>query len=144
MSQVSIQPQADHVEIRLMSHLDEIARIEGHLSAWAREMGLQAEKISLFIVAVTEAISNAILHGNRQSPQKEVRVRLSYSNLPPALAVEVQDEGEGFNPESIPDPTHQDNLLKEGGRGIFLMRNIADNVEFLEGGRCVRLLFFRK
>lgn len=144
MSSVSIQPQADHVELCLMSHLDEILRVEARLSAWAREMGLPEERIPSFIVAVTEAISNAILHGNRQNPEKHVRVRLFQCKAPPGLMVEVEDEGEGFNPQLIPDPTQQDNLLKEGGRGIFLMRNFADILEFLKGGRCVRLLFLRK
>lgn len=144
MSSVSIQPQANYVQLCLVSHLDEILRVESCLSAWAREMGFPEERIPSFIVAVTEAISNAILHGNRQDPEKQVKVSLGQCEAPPALMVEVEDEGEGFDPHLIPDPTHHDNLLKEGGRGVFLMKNLADDVEFLKGGRCVRLLFLQK
>lgn len=128
-------------EETLQSHLDEIIRMESLLNAMATEAGLPEERIPLFIVAVTEALSNAILHGNRQQKDKTVRMRFRFLPADKLLSVEVQDEGEGFDPTNLPDPTHGDNLMRESGRGIFLMRNLADEVLFHQGGRCVELRF---
>ncbi|MCX7605796.1 MAG: ATP-binding protein [Bacteroidia bacterium] len=134
-----------YFEETLRSHVDELIRMEGILLQIAKQIGLSEERVPLFIVAVTEALSNAILHGNRQDPQKQVRIRFRYvsSSIRPGgkLLVEVRDEGTGFDPSSLPDPTEEDNLLRESGRGIFLMRNLADGIEFKEGGRCVELRF---
>jgi serine/threonine-protein kinase RsbW len=128
------------------SRLEEILRMEDVLSQIAQEVGLPEERTSLFVVAVTEALSNAILHGNRQDPSRSVHVRFRYlpaqdSSTPAKLRVEVEDEGPGFDPSSLPDPTEEKNLLRESGRGIFLMRHLADLVEFHKGGRCVVLEF---
>lgn len=129
-------------EETLQSHLDEILRVETLLNEMAYEAGLSEERIPLFIVAVTEALSNAILHGNRQQKDKSVRMRFRFLPADKLLIVEVQDEGEGFDPANLPDPTQGENLLRESGRGIFLMRNLADEVHFHQGGRCVELRFY--
>jgi len=125
----------------LQSHLDEIVRAENILSEVALGAGIPEEKTPLFIVAVTEALSNAILHGNRQRADKKVTLRFIHKPEERLLLVEVQDEGEGFDPSNLPDPTQKENLLRESGRGIYLMRNIADEVLFHQGGRCVELRF---
>ncbi|MCS7296706.1 MAG: ATP-binding protein [Bacteroidia bacterium] len=125
----------------LRSHLDEIIRAEDILMDVARSAGFAEERIPLFIVAVTEAISNAILHGNRQEAAKQVQLRFVWNPEDHLLTVEVRDEGEGFDPSNLPDPTESENLLRETGRGIFLMRNLADEVIFKERGRCVELRF---
>ncbi|MCX8111707.1 MAG: ATP-binding protein [Bacteroidia bacterium] len=128
-------------EETLQSHLDELLRVEKVLTEVAYVVGLPEDRIPLFIVAVTEALSNAILHGNQQQPDKRVFMRFQWSPLDRMLVVEVQDEGQGFDPSGLPDPTQGDNLLRESGRGIFIMRNLADEVVFHQGGRCVELRF---
>ena len=91
------------------------------------------------LIAVTEAVNNAINHGNRQNPEK--KVHLDFMGEDNALKFVVTDEGEGFDHENLPDPTDPANLEKISGRGVFLMRNLADEVEFSENGTKVEMLF---
>lgn len=91
------------------------------------------------IIAVTESVNNAIFHGNQKDPAKEVR--LHYFKEGERLGFVVEDQGTGFDFENLPDPTLPENLEKETGRGIFLMKNLADAVEFSEKGRIVQIDF---
>lgn len=122
-----------HEEV-VRSHIDEVVRLEPLLSQIAAAAGLPEERQPLFIVVITEALSNAILHGNKQDPRKLVRLRFYTRPDPPTLIAEVEDEGMGFDPTKIPDPTVEGNLMQESGRGVFLMRNLADEVIFKKGG----------
>ncbi len=91
-------------------------------------------------MAVREAVTNAVLHGNRQDETKVVDV--SFAILPGAIEIRVRDRGEGFDPESVPDPTDSQNVMKTSGRGIFFMRNFMDEVTWSrhpEGGTVVRM-----
>lgn len=89
-------------------------------------------------LAMREALNNALRHGNRMDPNK--RIHLSYSCDPQqGLKVMVRDEGVGFDPDAVPDPTEPENLDRTGGRGVFLMRNLMDEVEFRDGGREVHM-----
>jgi len=84
-----------------------------------------------------EAIRNAIVHGNRAD--KKLHVRISYWVESDKLNIEVEDEGPGFDPEKIPDPTAKGNMLKESGRGLRLIRKLMDNVDFNEKGNRIRM-----
>jgi serine/threonine-protein kinase RsbW len=95
-----------------------------------------------FRVGVTEALANAILYGNEQDPQKSVQVAVALNNT--AVEVEVRDEGPGFDPTSIPDPRLPENLERTGGRGVFLIRELMDEVHYGPRGNSVRLLLRRK
>ena len=91
-------------------------------------------------MAVREAVTNAVLHGNRQDEAKTVEV--TFTTSPEAIEITVRDMGEGFNPDNVPDPTDASNLLKTSGRGIFFMRTFMDEVEWShhpEGGTLVRM-----
>jgi serine/threonine-protein kinase RsbW len=91
-------------------------------------------------MAIREAVTNAVMHGNKQDEAKEVRVNIKSS--PEAIEISVHDEGQGFNPTEVPDPTAAENIMKSSGRGIFFMRNFVDEVEWLirpEGGTTVRM-----
>ncbi len=79
-------------------------------------------------MAVREATLNAVLHGNRYDPAK--RVTVSFDITPDALTVAVRDQGPGLNPFTLPDPLAPENLLKESGRGIFLIRAFMDEIHF--------------
>lgn len=92
------------------------------------------------MIAITEAVNNAIKHGNRSDSSKNVSLSLSLEER--LIKFRVQDEGPGFDYENLPDPTSPENLEKPGGRGIFLMRHLSDEVEFMEGGRIVELCFY--
>jgi serine/threonine-protein kinase RsbW len=91
------------------------------------------------LVALTEAVNNAIQHGNKLDAGKAVDVGWSTQN--DLLKVTVTDHGPGFDFNNLPDPTNPENLEKPNGRGVFLMRNLADNIEFFDEGRTVQLEF---
>lgn len=91
------------------------------------------------IIAMTEAVNNAITHGNKNIPEKKVAV--SYKQTDKNISFTVEDEGSGFDYENVPDPTDPANLEKLNGRGIFLMTNLADDVKFHEQGKRIELIF---
>jgi len=92
-------------------------------------------------MAVREAVTNAVIHGNKLDDTKEVEIALR--NTPEVFEISVHDQGSGFNPNNIPDPTTDENILKTSGRGIFFMRNFMDEVDWSadpEGGTWVRMI----
>jgi serine/threonine-protein kinase RsbW len=91
-----------------------------------------------FRVSLTEALSNAMLYGNRKDPRKRVRVEVIVGDC--ELIARITDEGHGFDPDRIPDPTAPGNIDRAGGRGLFLMRELMDEVRFNERGNQVTLV----
>jgi serine/threonine-protein kinase RsbW len=102
-------------------------------------IGFDEDTTHWIILAVREGISNAIKHGNKQDENKKVNIRLVYENK--ELHVSIEDQGEGFNPESVDNPLLPDNLLKSTGRGIFYIKNFMDEVkyEFREGKTILKM-----
>ena len=92
------------------------------------------------MIAVTESVNNAIRHGNDLQNNKNVLLTLQLKDN--IIIFTVRDEGKGFDFENLPDPTAPENLDKPGGRGIFLMRHLADEVKFRDEGRVVELSFY--
>lgn len=91
------------------------------------------------LLALSEAATNAIVHGNHNDPGKKVSVE--FFSQSDQIVVKVSDEGQGFDPSSLPDPLSEENLLKQGGRGVFLIEQFADNVEFQDEGSTILLTF---
>ena len=91
------------------------------------------------LVAITEALNNAIYHGNKSDPGKKIEI--AFKSDPNKMTFSIRDEGKGFDYDHLPDPTDPKNLEKPTGRGVFLMHRLADKVEFSEKGRCVALEF---
>ncbi len=91
------------------------------------------------LIALTEAVNNAIYHGNKQDPSKKVIVK--YKADKDEFFFRIEDDGPGFDYENIPDPTSPENLEKPNGRGVFLMRQLSDGIEFFEDGRIVEMRF---
>ena len=127
------------------SDVREIEPIVEQVTRECRELSLSARQCALNVpVALTEALSNAILRGNGGSRDKHVRVRAMVSDS--ALVLEVADEGKGFDLDACTvDPTRPDNLEREDGRGLFLMRSLMDRVERYEADarNVVRLTLHR-
>ena len=92
------------------------------------------------MIAVTEAVNNAIRHGNKDNSSKNVLISLSLEDG--MIKFKIQDEGEGFNFHQLPDPTSPENISKPGGRGIFLMKHLSDEVDFKDNGNVVELSFY--
>jgi serine/threonine-protein kinase RsbW len=132
-------------EQRIPSDVTLIEPIVERVTRECRELDLSARHCALNVpVALTEALSNAILRGNRGEREKHVRVRAVVSDS--ALVLEVADEGNGFDLDACTiDPTSPDNIEREDGRGLFLMRSLMDRVErFNSGdGNVVRLTLHR-
>ena len=90
-------------------------------------------------IALTEAVNNAINHGNNNDPDKKVVVCFKKTNT--NVSFTIEDEGDGFDYKNVPDPTAPENLEKINGRGIFLMTNLVDEIEFHNDGKKIELIF---
>jgi serine/threonine-protein kinase RsbW len=125
---------------------NDLRKIEGsveELMEQAQEVGFDADRLRLnFRVCLTEALANAMLYGNCRDPRKCVRIEAHLS--PEEVSVEVTDEGRGFNPNSVLDPTLPANRLRAGGRGLFLIRKLMDHVEFNERGNSIRMVLYSR
>ncbi|MHC4570636.1 MAG: ATP-binding protein [Planctomycetota bacterium] len=93
-------------------------------------------------LALEEAFINAITHGNKTAPDKEVKIEYSVGS--DKIEISITDEGEGFNPNSVPDPRHGENLYKPQGRGLLLMNSYMDVVEFNERGNSVHMIRYKE
>ena len=128
-------------ELSLPSRIDTIATAAAAVAEFVGRNGVGDDAAFGIDMAVREAVTNAVLHGNRQDETKTVDIVLKSS--PDAVEISVHDQGPGFNPEDVPDPTANENILKTSGRGIFFMRTFMDEVDWLirpEGGTTVRML----
>ncbi len=129
--------------IELPSDLRLIEAAVGYLVNRCREYAFSGPRLELnFRVSVTEAIANAILYGNRSDPEKIVRIEVRLD--PDMVVVSVVDQGKGFNPAAVPDPTVPPFLDSPGGRGLFLIRHLMDDIRFNERGNGVRMVLQRE
>lgn len=112
----------------LASRFENIEVAEHTLLDLCRRAGCADEVEYPLVTALREAIANAVRHGNRQDPAR--LVRLEYRVHDGSITIRVEDEGEGFDPSAVPDPTAEANLLRPSGRGIFYMRRFMRRVEF--------------
>ena len=119
---------ATRVSYTLDSTLETVNKAEETALAIAAKSGFDEDEVQRIAMAVREATVNAVLHGNAYDPNK--RVTVSFETSDDALTVSVRDEGKGLAPEEIPDPLAPENLLKQSGRGIFLIRAFMDEVRF--------------
>lgn len=113
-------------EMVCVSSPKEIGRVEEFFREVNREARLDDGTFHRLFVATSEAINNAILHGNKSDPSKTACVTCSLNA--DSVVVKVKDEGPGFNPDNVPNPLDEENLLKESGRGLFLIRSMMDRV----------------
>lgn len=122
------------------STTDSLHIVEKLIDDVCAEMHLDDDYYGNILIAVTEAVNNAINHGNKQDPAKTVTLEFT-ENDDQSIRFKVIDQGAGFDFENIPDPTNPENLEKLNGRGVFLMKNLADEVTFDDQGRVVELAF---
>ena len=133
---------SDYV-LELPNELDAIDRAVAFLLERGEEAGFERERLRLNLrVGLTEALVNAVLYGNEKSPDKRVRVDASFDDE--KASVRVTDEGLGFDPDSVPDPTHPDKVGEAGGRGVYLIRALMDHVEYNERGNSVLMVLRRR
>lgn len=114
--------------LSLTSQRDSIKLVEPFLRSISELTVLDQSRFHDLLVAITEAVNNAIIHGNKSEPTKSVEVDVAVTKKSAVFV--ITDEGGGFDPESVPDPRLPENILREGGRGVFLIKHLADNVAF--------------
>jgi serine/threonine-protein kinase RsbW len=122
------------------SRIESIGAAAEAAAEFLNRFGAGEEVLFAVDMAIREAITNAVVHGNKQDESKKVMV--SFSRSPNTLEIVVRDQGHGFDPEGVADPTDPQNLLKASGRGILFMRTFMDEVEWLEhdeGGTVVKM-----
>ena len=127
-------------ELILPSRIDSIDEAARAAAEVAGRSGFNEEALFGIDMAVREAVTNAVLHGNGQDETKNVEI--GFLNTGTSLVITVRDRGVGFDPSAVPDPTEAENLLKASGRGILFMRNFMDEVAWgrhPEGGTVVRM-----
>lgn len=126
-------------EITLNSDPKNVARVEAFVEKIAKKYGISPNLYGNILISLTEAVTNAITHGNCNDFNKMVAVRLEKQAN--GLAFIVSDQGQGFDFDNLPDPTAPNNLLRIGGRGVFLMRQLADRITYHDDGRTVEMVF---
>lgn len=130
---------AENQKIRITSKAENIILVERMIEDVCDLFNISEDYYGNILVSLTEAVNNAIYHGNKANPNKSIDI--SFKSHPDRVSFSVKDEGPGFNYNSLPDPTNPENIEKPNGRGVFLMRNLADNVTFEENGSKVILDF---
>jgi serine/threonine-protein kinase RsbW len=118
--------------IMIPSNLDYLTDVDVFIEGVLRGFGVDESTIADIAISVSELVNNAIAHGNKYSPDKRVTVRIGREDS--AITISVADEGSGFNASGIASPIADENLLKQVGRGIFIVRSLMDSVEFLPSG----------
>ena len=128
------------VKLDFASRLDLLEIVQTVLAQVSGGLGLDEDAQHYMSVAVRESVVNAIKHGNRNDEAR--RVQVAFTVAPETFRIEVRDEGGGFDPETVPNPLAEENLLKPYGRGIFFMKSFMDDVSYSfgkRGGTVVRL-----
>ena len=132
------------LEFTLASDINNLKKIEQFVKQIARELHLKADEKDNLAIVLTEAAGNAIVHGNQSDPEKIVFIEAEIQ--PDLIVVTVTDEGTGFDPEALDDPLDPANLMKESGRGIFIMRTLAESIDytFTDSGTILKITMQRR
>lgn len=126
-------------KIKIESTAENLRLVERLVEDVCEIYNVNEDNFGNILIAVTEAVNNAIYHGNKGNPKKTVQIGFENGNK--KLTFMVCDEGAGFDYNSLPDPTDPNNIDKINGRGVFLMKHLADKVEFNNNGKEVQLTF---
>ena len=125
--------------LRIESKLSNLGIVENAVDTITRDAGINKENYGKILVSVMEAVNNAIIHGNKSDEKKFVDIKIILENS--SMSVTVEDQGQGFKPTDVPDPTEPENIEKVNGRGVYLMRRLADEIKFNKKGNSVTMTF---
>ena len=126
-------------DITINSSVENLNFVEKEIESIFEDFNFSEEHFGNVLIAVTEAVNNAVHYGNKEDVTKVIN--LNFTSLKDKLVVTVKDQGDGFDYESLPDPTDPNNLEKLEGRGIFLMKHLSDSISFSDNGSKVELVF---
>lgn len=125
--------------ISIQSKIENINIIEKLIDEVSEEAKINSEIYGKMLIATVEAVNNSIVHGNKEDETKKVTVTFTIND--DKISIYIQDEGPGFNFQRVPDPTIPENIENIHGRGVYLMRHLADNVFFHDDGKKVEIQF---
>lgn len=126
--------------LKLSSCQDSICKLEFFVQRVTEEYGISKDRYPDILISLTEAVNNAIIHGNQENQQKNVLINHSYRDKE-GLTFKISDEGRGFDHQNLADPTRVENIECCGGRGVFLIKQLSDRVRFVDNGRTVIINF---
>ena len=125
--------------VKIPSIKENVSVVESFIENVGEKIKIEESIYGNVLVSVTEAVNNAIVHGNKEDKTKKVKLGLKKNKK--SVRFVVEDEGVGFDYDNLPDPTSPKNLDKVKGRGIFLIRSLSDKTTFKNGGRMIEMLF---
>jgi len=123
----------------LEENIESIPQIETIVQELSDRFGLTQDQYGNMLISLTEAVNNALIHGNQNDKSKCVKMHIIKEDY--NIAIQVTDEGDGFDHTKLPDPTVPENLLHLNGRGVFLMHQLCDEIDYLDDGRTVKMSF---
>jgi serine/threonine-protein kinase RsbW len=129
------------LHIQIPSLIENIRIVESFIDNAKEKYAINDDVYGNIMIAITEAVNNAIIHGNKSDKDKNVSLSLEMIDGS-SVKFSVEDQGKGFDYQNLSDPTAPENLENPGGRGIFLMKQLADEVIFLNHGKRVELIFY--
>jgi len=126
-------------KIEIESKLENICFVEKMIDEISEEIKVSSDLYGKILIATIEAVNNSIVHGNKLNPDKLVVIEVFFEDS--NLRINIMDEGTGFDYNKVPDPTTPENIENISGRGVFLMKKLADNLIFNDSGTQVDLIF---
>jgi len=126
------------LDLRIPADFEAIGRVTDTISGILERLEVQEEKRHEISLAVQEALANAVVHGCKNDPSKEIRCRLRRDSQG-AIVVTVTDPGPGFSPATLADPKQPERLYRSNGRGVYLIRQLMDEVQFENGGNQITM-----
>jgi serine/threonine-protein kinase RsbW len=126
-------------KIKIGSKLENLRIVENAIDEATGDLGISQDNYGKILVSILEAVNNAILHGNKSATEKIVDIEMSFNKN--VLKIKVTDEGDGFKPDTVPDPTIPENIESINGRGVFIMSRLADEIKYSKKGNTVTLTF---
>ena len=130
----------ESLRIQIPSLIENIRIVESFIDNAKDRFNIDDDIYGNIMIAVTESVNNAVKHGNKEDKEKNVNLSLSLREN--SITFLIEDEGLGFDFNNLQDPTAPENIDKIGGRGIFLMKHLSDEVHFRNNGKSVELIFY--
>lgn len=128
------------IKISIPSLIENITIVESFIDNAREKFNINDDIYGNIMISVTECVNNAIVHGNKIDKKRVVKLELIF--LDDQIKFIIEDEGDGFDHQKLNDPTALENLEKSGGRGVFIMKHLSDEVEFENEGKKITLTFY--
>ncbi len=135
----SLKTFGSRLLLTLPSQQNQVCHIEKFVTQIVSKFNINQDIYGNILISLTEAVNNAIIHGNGKDKSKKVEV--CFEKKDKKVCFKVSDEGKGFDYNNLPDPTAPENICECGGRGVFLMHQLSDDIQYMDDGRTVEMRF---